>query len=210
MLKKFFIKRFRTYALIMIIPMLLLFAIMGYLLIDTQKKEFEKMGVHTVGNINENIINNIYSTIEQQDAILRNAQHRLSMKKLLSHDSLEYRDVIFMNATINFLKSYENSYEYIHSIYLFLDGMDNLLTSSSEEVATFKNYYDLAWYDHYRRIPNELRQYIETRKLQRYTYDKEEEVITFYQKMSHSKGVIVLNVKIKDFEEKIYRQEFSS
>ena len=80
----------------MFIPMLLLFIIMGYLLIDTQKKDFEKMGVHTVDSVNENILNNIYSTIEQQDDILRYEQHKLSMKKLLSHELLEYRDIIFM------------------------------------------------------------------------------------------------------------------
>lgn len=203
MLKKFFIKRFRTYALIMIIPMLMLFFIMGYLLIDAQKKDFEKIGSHTVENINENVLNNIYSTINQQDVILRNAQHRLSMKKLLSHDWLEYRDVIFMNATINFLKSSENSYTYIHSIYLFLDGMDNLLASSAEEVVSFKTYYDIAWYDRYRKIPSNTKQYIETRKLQRYRYDKEELVMTLYQKMSYGKGVIILNVKMEDFEERI-------
>ncbi len=203
MLKKFFIKRFQTYALIMIIPMLLLFIIMGYLLIDTQKKDFEKMGVHTIDSINQNIINNIYSTIHQQDTILRNEQHKLSMKKLLSHDLLEYRDIIFMNAMTNFLKSYENSYSYIHSIYLYLDGLDNLLSSSSTELATFKTYYDIGWYDQYRKIPSDSNQYIETRKLQRYSYDVEKDVITLYQRMSNAKGVIILNVNKDDFSEKI-------
>ncbi len=177
---------------------------MGYLLIETMMKDFEKMGGHTVASINENIINNIYSTIDQQDTILRNAQHRLSMKKLLSHDQLEYRDIIFMNATINFLKSSENAYTYIHSVYLYMDGKDNLLTSSSEELATFKTFYDLGWYDQYRRIPNDSNQYIEKRKLQRYTYAEEEDVITIYQRMSNAKGVIILNVKMDDFEERIH------
>lgn len=203
MLKKFFIKRFRTYALIMIIPMLLLFAIMGYLLIDAQKKDFEKMGIHTVDSINENIINTIYSTINQQDVILRNAQHRLAMKKLLSHDQLEYQDIIFMNAIINFLKSSENSYTYIHSIYLYLDGLDNLLSSSAEEVANFKTFYDIAWYDQYRKIPSDRKQFIETRKIQRYSFDEEKDVITVYQRMSYGKGVIILNVNRDDFGERI-------
>lgn len=204
MLKKFFIKRFRTYALIMIIPMLLLFIIMGYLLIDAQKKDFEKMGSHTLESINENIINNIYGTIYQQDAIMRNAQYKLSMKKLLSHDLLEYRDIIFMNAMINFLKSSETSYTYIHSIYLYMDGLDNLLTSSSEELATFKSYYDIGWYDSYRQIPSDSRQFIETRKLQRYSYDKEKAVITVYQRMSYANGVIILNVNADDLGERIH------
>jgi sensor histidine kinase YesM len=183
--------------------MLLLFIIMGYLLIDTQKKDFEKMGVHTVDSVNENILNNIYSTIEQQDDILRYEQHKLSMKKLLSHDLLEYRDIIFMYATTNFLRSYENSYSYIHSIYLYMDGLDNLLTSSYAELATFKNYYDIGWYDRYRKIPSDSNQYIETRTLQRYSYDKETDVITLYQRMSGAKGVIILNVNKSDFREKV-------
>jgi sensor histidine kinase YesM len=203
MLKKFFIKRFQTYAMIMIIPMLLLFIIMGYLLIDTQKKDFEKMGVHTVDSVNENILNNIYSTIEQQDDILRYEQHKLSMKKLLSHELLEYRDIIFMYATTNFLRSYENSYSYIHSIYLYMDGLDNLLTSSYAELATFKTYYDIGWYDQYRKIPSDSNQFIESRKLQRYSYDKEKDVITLYQRMSGAKGVIILNVNKSDFREKV-------
>ncbi len=203
MLKKFFIKRFQTYALIMIIPMLVLFSIMGYLLIDAKMKDFYRMGTHTVDSINQNIVNNMYSTIHQQDIILRNAQYKLSMKKLLSHDILEYRDIIFLNAMTNFLKSYENSYSYIHSIYLYMDGLDNLLTSSSTEVATFRSYYDIGWYDQYRMIPSDSRQYIETRKLQRYSYDEEKDVITLYQRMSNAKGVIILNVNMDDFGEKI-------
>jgi len=187
----------------MIIPLLLLFIIMGYLLIDTQMNDFKKMGSHTIDSINQNIMNNIYSTILQQNNILRNEHYKLSLKKLLSHEMLEYRDVIFMNAMINFLKSYENSYSYIYSIYLYMDGYDNLLTSSSIEMATFRTYYDIGWYDQYRKMLSDNDQHIERRKLQRYSYDEDKEVITLYQRMSNAKGVIILNVNMDDFREKV-------
>ena len=203
MLHKFFIKRFRMYALIMLIPLLLLFILMGYLSIDAQQEEFKKQGVNTLSSINENVINVIYSSINQQDVIMRSAQFELSMKKLLSHDQMEYRDGIFMSDIINFLKSYETSYKYINSIYLYMDGLDNFLTSSSDELVTFRTYYDIGWLEIYKNMPFDSTRFVETRKLQRFTYDKTRNVITFFRRLSYAKGVVVMNVDSNNFGERI-------
>jgi hypothetical protein len=174
-------KRFRTFALIMIIPLLIIFAVMGYLAINAQQNDFKKMGVTTLTSINDNVVNVIYSSIYQQDVTMRNAQYMISMKKLMSHDTLGYRDFIFMNSIINYLTSAQTSYQYIDSIYLYMDNLVNFLASSSDELASFKGFYDTEWYDHYRKIPRDSNRYAETRELQRYRYDKSQKVITIYK-----------------------------
>lgn len=203
MLQKFFIKRFRTFALIMIIPLFIIFGVMGYLVIKAQQEDFQKIGVNTLNSINDNVINVIYSSINQQDVAMRNAEYMISMKKLMSHDILTYRDVIFMESMVNYLKSAQISYRYIDSIYLYMDGLENFLSSSSDELANFTTFNDTEWYDHYRKIPKENSHFVETRELQRYVYDKPKNVITIYQRMSYAKGVIVLNVKTDDLGKRL-------
>lgn len=199
MLHKFFIKRFRTFALIMIIPMIIIFTILGCFAINTQQNLFHGMGVSTLTSINDNVVNVIYSSIHQQDVAMRNAQYMISMKKLMGHDILVYRDIIFMDSMYNYLASAQLSYRYIDSIYLYMDGLNNFMTSSSDELASFTSFNDIAWFDHYKNIPKENDRYVETREIQRYTYDKTKEIITIYQRMSYANGVIVLNVKSDDF-----------
>ncbi len=84
-----------------------------------------------------------------------------------------------------------------------MDGLDNFLSSSSDELASVKTFNDTEWLDHYRKIPKEDKQYVETRELQRYSYDKSKKVITIYKRMSYAKGVIVLNVKSGNFGESL-------
>ncbi len=199
MLHKFFIKRFRTFAVIMFIPLLLLFTVMGFLIIYAQQDALKKQGADTLKSINDNIVYVVYSTIHQQDVMMGNAQYKLSLQKLLSHDQLEYKDVIFMNAIKNFLKSSESSYPYINSVYLYIDGRDNYLTSSSDQLASTKTYYDKDWFYRYNKIPVEDKQFVETRWLKRYSYEPARKVITIYQRMTYEDGVIVVNVNANDF-----------
>ena len=203
MLQRFFFKRFRTFALIMIIPLMTIFGVMGYVAINAQQNEFKKIGESTLTSINDNIVNIVYSSINQQDVAMRNAQYMISMKKLMSHDILVFKDIIFMDSIINYLTSAQTSYRYIDSIYMYMDGLDNFLSSSSDELASFKTFYDTEWFDHYNRMPKDSRQFVETRELQRNSYDKAKKVITIYKRMSYAKGVIVLNVKSGNFGENL-------
>ena len=187
----------------MIIPLMLIFGIMGYLVMNAQQNDFKKMGASTLTSINDNIVNVIYSSINQQDVAMRNAQYMISMKKLMSHDVLVYRDIIFMNSIINYLTSAQTSYRYIDSIYLYMNGLDNFLSSSSDELASFLTFYDSEWYDHYMRMPKDSNQFVETREVLKYHYDSPKNVITIYKRMSYANGVIVLNVKSDNFGERI-------
>ncbi|QHQ63092.1 hypothetical protein Ana3638_21855 [Anaerocolumna sedimenticola] len=199
MLRKFFMKRFRTFAIIMFIPLLLLFIIMGFMNIYTQQEELKKQGANTLKSINDNIVYVVYSTIHQQDVMMGSAQYKLALQKLLSHAQLEFKDVVFMNAIENFLKSSETSYPYINSVYLYINGRDNFLASSSDQLASIKTYFDKDWFNHYKKIPKEDEQFVETRWLKRYSYEAAKEVITIYQRMKYAKGVIVVNVNAKNF-----------
>lgn len=199
MLRKFFIKRFRTFSIIMFIPLLLLFTIMGFLMIYAQQEELKRQGTGTLKSINDNIVYVVYSTIHQQDVMMGSAQYKLSLQKLLSHDQLEYKDVIFMNAIKNFLKSSETSYPYINSVYLYIDGRDNFLTSASDQLASTKTYYDKEWFERYGKMPKGDKQFVETRWLKQYSYEPAKKVITVYQRMTYAKGVIVVNINSNSF-----------
>ena len=55
MLKKYFLKKIKTYFLIMIIPTLLLFIILGYLLISVQQKQIKEEGKNSLNSFNDSL-----------------------------------------------------------------------------------------------------------------------------------------------------------
>lgn len=189
--------------MIMIIPLLVIFIIMGFLIIKAQEDELKKMGAMTLTGINDNIVNIVYSSIHQQDVAMRNAQYMIAMKKLMTHEPLLYRDYIFMNSIINYLTSAQTSYRFIDSIYMYMDEVDNFLSSNLDALATFKTYYDEEWLEYYKDMPQEDKYLFESRTLQKHSYEEAENVITIFQRMSYAKGVIVLNVKSNHFGERI-------
>lgn len=208
MLKRFFLRRVRSFFVIMIIPNLLLFVVIGMVLLGTQKAALRERGPVTLNSIEESLEASLYNTSYQVDVLMTNASYSLALKKLLSHTEMTQKDQMFFSVLKNFFASYKSSYNYIHSIYLYLDGVDQFLTSNGQR-ASVDTYYDTEWLREYKGMKKEYKVFTNTRWLQRYSYDEPVEVLTIYYRATYLKGVIVINVD-KDKYGKMLRNLLSS
>ncbi|MCI8994928.1 MAG: histidine kinase [Lachnospiraceae bacterium] len=193
MLKKFFLRRVRSFFMIMIIPNLLLFAVIGAFLLVSQQKAMEERGPVTLDIIEESLEASLFSTGYQVDVLMSNPSYSLSLKRLLADTDMDQKDLLFFSVLKNFFASYKSSYLYIHSIYLCLDGMDQFLTSTGQ-LSSIHTYYDMEWIEEYQSMDQGEKVLTSRRWLQRYKYDEPVEVLTIYYRATYLDGVIVINV----------------
>lgn len=197
MLKKFFIKRFKTYFLYTLIPTLLMFIVMAFILNFFIQRELTKQAENNLSAVETNIELVINNALNQHELMMAKPRLTLSLQKLLSHQSFEYSDVIFLNSLKAALNSIVLSHTYIESVYLYLDRNENFLTSTTENLAAISDYYDKEWYTLYSENQEDVPYWIVKRWIQEYEYAEKVHVISIFQRMKFSKGVIVMNINQK-------------
>lgn len=194
MLKKYFLKKIKTYFLIMIIPTLLLFIILGYLLISVQQKQIKEEGKNSLNSFNDSLEASLYNMGYQLDVLMSNSSFSLSLRNLLNQTTMQQNDRIVFNMLKYFFNSYRSAYDYVNSVYLYLDGKDRFLTSASGQIADINTYYDTEWVDEYRTMEHEDKMFTSRRWIKRNAYDEPVEVISLYYRTTYLDGVIVINV----------------
>lgn len=194
MLRKYFLKRLRTYFIIMIIPTFILFCVIGCVMISVQEDRISEHGVNSLNSFNDSLEASLYNMGYQLDVMMSNSSFSLSLRNLLDHTTMERNDRTAFDMIKYFLNSYHSAYDYIYSIYLSLDGRDRFLTSASGQIANINTYYDDEWYEQYQNMNEDDRLYTSRRWVQRNTYDEPVEVISLYYRMTYMDGVIVINV----------------
>lgn len=194
MLRKYFFKRVRTYFFIMIIPTLILFILIGYFLISVQQRQIREEGENSLNSFNDSLEASLYNMGYQLDVLMSNSSFSLSLKNLLDQTSMQQNDRIVFDMLKYFFNSYQSAYEYVHSVYLYLDGKERFLTSASGQIANINTYYDVEWYQEYQDMEIEDRMFTSRRWIERYTYEEPVEVISLYYRTTYLDGVIVINV----------------
>lgn len=199
MLKKYFIRRAKSIFLVMIIPTFILFLVVGFFFISYQNKSLEEKGPETLQIFEESLEASLYNMGYQIDAMMSNSSFSLALRNLLDHTAMQRNDLMVFDMLKYLFNSYETSYSYIHSVYLYLDDRERFLTSESGQIANVNTYYDQEWYQEYKNMDSDDLIYTSKRWLQRYAYDEPVEVISLYYRATYLDGVIVINVDKSEY-----------
>jgi len=199
MLKKYFLRRFRSHFLLMFLPMVLVFLVIGYFLMSTQQKAIATEGPATLNSFEESLEASLYNMGYQLDVMMSNSSFSLSLKNLLSKEGMEQREHNFFGEVKNFLSTYELAYSYVHSIYLYIEDKEQFMTSSSGQIANINTYYDMEWLDDYYSMAEDERIFTSLRWIKRNTYDEPTEVISLYYRNTYLDGVIVINIDKSEY-----------
>lgn len=199
MLKKFFAKRARYFVRIMITPVLILFFMLFCAFFVMQNRELAKEGENFLHSLSGNLEYSIYNTIRQQNVMMSSSKYKLSLKKVLGYKTMDQTNLDFFNALNIILGSYETSHDYVHSIYLYMDGVDRFMTSSERQIAALEGHYDAEWFREYQGMAEDEQQFVSARTIRQYAYADETEVISIYQRMTFADGVIVVNLDKSSF-----------
>ena len=196
MQRKLFVKRFFKYFLLLIIPTLLAFFISFFITNSQVDKGMDAQAENTLSNVNTNL-NLVLSGVMYQNNLLTNNTYMLiSLKSLLrGQEKLSYRDMVYLRNIRAMMDSIVQSYPYIQSVYLYLEGYERFY-SSSDKITYMENTEDKGWLDGYHRMDPETERYMNARAVDS---GQEENVLTIYQRMLLHDGVIVMNINVDKY-----------
>lgn len=184
--------------MIMLVPILVMAGIGGvYMYSENATASIRKVS-NSLELLNENLNGIMNASAYQYDLLTYNLSLVLSLKKLLSEQSLSYTDIVFLNTLQSLLNASADASDYVDSIYLYLDGYDSFL-SSTDGLLTLKTAKDNGWYKFY--STEDIRDIqIQRREFQEYSYDAPVEYLTLYRAMSNTRGVIVININAEKLQ----------
>jgi Putative regulator of cell autolysis len=201
MKKRFFLKRFYTYFLNMLVPTIIISFLLFNIVVgntEASLKEDSENSLKVAHNNLDLIINNAFY---QHNLMTTNPSFVLSLRKLLNQDEIDYNDLGFLKTLKTTMKSIVESHEYVDSIYLYLDGAGKFL-SSSTGVEPIDSYYDSSWYDtisSFKQDSRDLDYWVENRMVDKTSSSPEKRYITLYRRMAYIDGIIVINIDISKF-----------
>jgi two-component system sensor histidine kinase YesM len=199
MMRQFFFKRWKTFFLIMLVPIIILSTLSTFFLYNESKNAANEKSVNTLNIIYDNLDVVLSSSAYQYELLTYNPRLVLSLEKILFNDTFDYNDVIFLNSIRTTLSAIPQSHEYIASIYLYLDGADKFY-SSDEGAVELSNTRDTAWHTSYTNSTDDMRLWVERREYKQYEYMDAYKYITVFQKLANIQGVVVVNISANKFE----------
>ena len=183
----------------MIIPTLLIFALFGVFFLHSQRESIERDSVKSLESFEDSLEASIYNMGYQLDTLMSNSSFSLAFKTMLDYRGLSHSDLTTFNMLKYLFNSYESSYSYIHSVYMYLDGRDRFLTSDTRQIANVDTYFDQDWLTEYQSMAEDERVYTDHRWIQRHSYSEPVEVISIFYRMTYMDGVIVINIDKSEY-----------
>lgn len=193
MKRKYFRRNFLDYCKLMMIPLLLLF--IAYILLVTLQiqKDLKAQARSTLSNANMSLDSVVSNVIFQNDQLTNNSSMLLALKKLLMRETnIDYSEAIYLRNIKTLMRSITQTYPYIDSVYLYLDGYDNFFSSESA-VTKFEKEDDLEWLRIYQQMSPDEKNYVAVLG----TDDKRS--ITIFQRMLLLDGIVVMDIEIEKY-----------
>ncbi|WP_177223881.1 cache domain-containing sensor histidine kinase [Butyrivibrio sp. INlla21] len=165
----------------------------------SQRASVEKESVKSLESFEDSLEASIYNMGYQLDTLMSNSSFSLAFKTMLDYRGLSHSDLTTFNMLKYLFNSYEASYSYIHSVYMYLDGRERFLTSDTRQIANVDTYFDREWLDEYKSMAEDERVYTDHRWIQRHSYAEPVEVISIFYRMTYMDGVIVINIDKSEY-----------
>ena len=201
-MRRFFLKRLKRYSLLMMAPSLLLLVALFVINASSQMRTLKQESALALDNIHQGF-NKVYEdTFYQQNMMTVNPQLTLSLRKILMRGHSSYADYVFLNSMKSILQSAANSHPSIHSIYLYIDGYEHFL-ASSDGVQPLDMYFDNDWLALYDGLSGDVDNAVVRRVLPASSFQRSQNVITIFQRMTYIRGVIVINIQESIFTNNI-------
>ncbi len=194
MMRRFFFKRLKRYSLLLMTPSLLLLIALFFINSSAQLRDLKRDSGQAVDSIRRGFTTIYEDTCYQQNMMTVNPQLTLSLRKILMRGRSSYTDYVFLNSMKSILQSAASSHPSIHSIYLYIDGYENFL-SSSDGVRPLGNYFDTDWLAQYEALSGDADSAVIRRVIPASAYQREYNVLTIFQRMTYIKGIIVINIE---------------
>lgn len=194
MKRKYFLRNFFEYCRLMMIPLLLLFLASMLLVTFQMQKDLRVRAENTLANVDTSLDFVVRNVIFQNDQLTNNPSMLLSLKKLLLRQpGIDYSEAIYLRNIKTLMRSITQTYPYVDSVYLYLDGYDSFFSSESA-VTRFRKEEDVAWREVYLEMDEKERNHVTV------IGNGGQEMLTVFQRMLLLEGVVVMNIDIEKYQ----------
>lgn len=194
MMRHYFIKRVRSFFVLMIIPTLVLFLAGGFLFVTEPLRRIQGGGSSVIDSYSSSLEVSSYNIASQLSMMTGHLRFSLPLRNMLARDTMLHHEVAVFNIINSYFGSLHQTYPFIHSIYLHLNGYDRFLSSASSQVADIHTYHDTSWLNEYFLMQEEQDGFAGIRQVQRFWFEEYTEVISLYQRLNQIDGVVVINL----------------
>lgn len=193
MKRKYFWRNFLDYCKLMMIPLLLLFIACIMFVTLQMQKDLKAQARSTLSNANMSLDSVVSNVMFQNDQLTNNSSMLLALKKLLTRETnIDYSEAIYLRNIKTLMRSITQTYPYIDSVYLYLDGYDNFFSSESA-VTTFEKEEDIEWMRIYQQMTPDEKNYVAV------LGTDEQKSITIFQRMLLLDGIVVMDIEIEKY-----------
>lgn len=193
MKRKYFWRNFYDYCKLMMVPLLLLFLACMVLVTIQMQKDLNAQAGSTLSSVNTSLDSVVSNVIFQNDQLTNNSSMLLALKKLLLRDTnIDYSEAIYLRNIKTLMRSITETYPYIDSVYLYLDGYDKFFSSESA-VTTFDGEKDREWLQIYLQMNPDERNYVSV------LGTDGQKSITIFQRMLLLDGIVVMDIEIEKY-----------
>ncbi len=214
MKQRFFLRNFLLVTLPVILVVVLLGWMAVYVINSSTRKSIAELNRQTVSRIREST-ELMFSEADAQSLNYSITPHvMLRLEALLKngYTEKEYMDVSYMIKS--FVDSNVNSKSYMHSLYIYLNNVNDNFFASFVGLANKSNFRDTEWLEHARTQPLELKQWLELRRIGSYALTVYlTDVLSVFKRIYTSDkrnpvGVLVLNIRL-DYLNSFYSEYLS-
>lgn len=203
----FFLKRFKTYIMLLVLPMTVISAYSLYHSIRQSHENIETRNWNLLYQI-QNQMDSMYETIHIIDSFLSSSPAiNDTIQDAFLDDTLTSANVDQMQTVALFLRSILNSNVYAHSAYLYFDNEFGRYIAASNGLSYIRSYSDYHWLKNYLDAEQDF--WCETDNIPMYSHNNPLPVITMYQKLyspystSLPRGVLVTHYSLDSITEYI-------
>lgn len=198
MKRKFFLRRMWHFVLVMLIPALLLVAVTTYMTLRNQMHQMAQTNQHGIETVQSNISLVLDSLMTQNNYITGMTRTSMVLNKALRREGLSYTDSIYLRSLVSSLNSMVNSYDYVDMVYIYLDGYDRALSSSS--LVTLSEEDREGWYGVYQSMEEEERTCIAPIRCNPGTPSERKQLVVCSRMLSNA-GCVAVVINVQHLEE---------
>lgn len=203
MMRRFFIKRTVQYVRYLLIPVICAFLFFGVIAGRQTEHSMHIQGRNSLSKVYSQLNLVVDNVMEQQIRLANDTNMMVALKKILrNNNKTAYSDAIYIRSINTALRSVVESHDYLSSVYLYFDGFSSYF--SSESKTTVLTDEDESWLSVYLEMPKDAEGASRVRVSPSGSFEgdvEKKQVISIFRRMLIQKGVIVVNLNIKNLKE---------
>ena len=198
MRRKYFIRKLIAHFLVMTLPIVLL-GMSFFFYTDINLRRDINMRSQNISILGGKQLESILNVASDLNVLFsNNPALTLVLSKILNSQSLSYAESNYRNLIVSILNSTTNSRKYIDSIYLYQNNSLGNYFRTGSMMVNIENSLDTDWLQSYLDSSVSESLWLTKRYSRYYKFESPREVISIFQRLSNTQGVIVLNLKPKE------------